>query len=254
MMFDDRYEVFLADTIQSKNLHYLLRYEVYHLETGWESNKPILRKRLERDRHDAFSKHFLVRDRLTHDWVGGMRLVVSPFNHLPLARVCELDAANGIDYDKEQCVEVSRLFVLPDYRCGRRRGVGNVSQERRSVGFHHEIMLGLIRAARMYGLSNGLKSWYFLVEPSLARGINKLGIDLHCCGPEVECHGTRRPYYGEVANCFDRLFSAPTDIREMFSRKHAYRCYSQSAVIPNYFDKISSIFVESRRSGVYVRA
>jgi N-acyl amino acid synthase of PEP-CTERM/exosortase system len=255
MMFDDRYEVFLADTIQAKNLHYHLRYQVYHLETGWERNSQVIRRRLERDRYDAFSKHFLVRDRLTHEWVGGMRLVVSPFNHLPLARVCNLDdAPSGVEFDKSQCVEVSRLFVLPDYRCGRRNGGGlDDVASHRSAGFHYEVMLGLIRAARMYGLNNGLKSWYFLVEPSLARSIHRLGIDLHCCGPEVDHHGVRRPYYGEVSSCFERIFSIPSDVCEMFSRKEAYQPFSQSAVFRPHFDKISVSFVESRRSGVCIR-
>lgn len=254
MMFDDRYEVFLADTIQAKNLHYHLRYQVYHLETGWERDKRVVRKRLECDRYDAFSKHFLVRDRLTHEWVGGMRLVVAPFSHLPLARLCNLDEASALEFEKSQCVEVSRLFVLPDYRCGRRRngGLEEVS-DHRNAGFHYEVMLGLIRAARMYGLNNSLKSWYFLVEPSLARSIHRLGIDLHCCGPEVEYHGARRPYYGEVSSCFERIFSASSDVREMFSRKEAYQPFSQSSVSRPHFDKITSFFVESRRSGVCIR-
>ena len=99
-MFDDRYEVFLADTIQSMNLHYHLRYQVYHVETGWESDENVVRKKLEIDRYDASSKHFLVRDRLTHEWVGGVRLVVSPFGQLPLARVCTLDGVPGVEFEE----------------------------------------------------------------------------------------------------------------------------------------------------------
>lgn len=256
MMFDDRYEVFLADTLQAKNLHYHLRYQVYHVETGWEHGKQVVRSRLERDKYDAFSKHFLVRDRLTHEWVGGMRLVVSPFNHLPLARVCTLEGESAIEFDRNSCAEVSRLFVLPDYRCGRRHGSDAALVEgggRRNSSSHYEVMLGLIRAARTYGLKHGLKSWYFLVEPSLARSINRLGIDLHSCGPEVDHHGARRPYYGEVSSCFERIFSVPSDVCDMFSRKDAYRLFSQSAVLRPHFDKISTGFIESRRSGVFIR-
>lgn len=254
MMFDDRYQVFLADTLQAKNLHYHLRYKVYHVETGWERGNRVVRNCLERDRYDAFSKHFLVRDRLTHEWVGGMRLVVSSFDQLPLARVCNLDESGDVEYDQTRCVEVSRLFVLPDYRCGRRRG-GSLEGEdgHRGKGYHYEVMLGLIRAARMYGLNEGLTSWYFLVEPSLARSIRRMGIDLHGCGPEVEYHGVRRPYYGEVANCFERIFSASSDISTMFSKEEAYSLFSQSSVFQSHFGKISSSFVESRRSGVCVR-
>lgn len=254
-MFDDRYEVFLADTLQAKNIHYSLRYQVYHVERGWEQGGAVLRCRLERDRYDAFSKHFLVRDRITHEWVGGMRLVVSPYHGLPLSRVCELDEGGEVAYDKSRCAEVSRLFVLPDYRCGRRReGDELLSQASRAgFGYYYEVMLGLIRAARMYGLSHGLASWYFLVEPGLARAIQRLGIDLQRCGPAVDHHGVRHPYYGEVANGFDRLFSVPSEVCEMFSQKEAYRLFSRSAIFRPRFDRISSAFIESRRTGLCVR-
>lgn len=253
MMFDDRYEVFLADTLQSVNLHYHLRYKVYHEETGWERGSIVKRKKLERDRYDAYSKHFLVRDRLTHEWVGGVRLVVAPFHMLPLARVCRLDEGSGIDFDRERCAEVSRLFVLPDYRCGRRKDTENGPGKGRDPGFYHEVMLGLIRAARAYGLSNGLESWYFLVEAALARTIQRLGIDLHRCGPAVEHHGLRRPYYGEVSSCFERIFSTQSEVCRMFSHPDSYQLYSRSSVHGPHFDKISTCFVESRRTGVCVR-
>jgi N-acyl amino acid synthase of PEP-CTERM/exosortase system len=146
--------------------------------------------------------------------------------------------------------------VLPDYRCGRRYGgksnLGE-SEGQRNAASYHEVMLGLIRAARMYGVNNGLKSWYFLVEPGLARSIHRLGIDLHACGPDVALHGIRRPYYGEVSSCFERILSSPSDICQMFSRKEAYRLFSQSSVFYPHFDKISAHFVESRRSGVCIR-
>lgn len=249
MVFDDRYEVFLADTMEAMNLHYHLRYQVYHVETGWESDERMIGKKLERDRYDAFSKHFLVRDRLTHEWVGGMRLVVSSFGGLPLARFGKPDEVAGIELDQSCCVEVSRLFILPDYRCGRRQG-GGAATKNRTIASRYEVILGLIRAARAFGLNHGLKSWYFLVEPSLARSIYRLGIDLHCCGPEIECHGIRRPYYGEVASCFERILSRPSELCMMFSRKETYRSFSQSSVVYPRFDEIILSLRESTRSSV----
>lgn len=251
MVFDDRYEVFFADTVEAMDLHYHLRYQVYHVETGWESDDHVIRRKLERDRYDAFSKHFLVRDRLTHEWVGGMRLVVSPFKDLPLARISTLDKITGIEFDQSRCVEVSRLFVLPDYRCGRRQGGGAVTKNRTIVS-RYEVILGLIRAARAFGLNHDLESWYFLVEPGLARSIHRLGIDLHCCGPEIECHGVRRPYYGEVSSCFERIFSKPSELCTMFSRKEAYRSFSQSSVVYPRFDEIIIGLRESRCSNVCI--
>ena len=57
MIFDDRYEVFLADTPESKALHYQLRYQVYCEETGWERSPQFLQEKLERDDFDASSHH-----------------------------------------------------------------------------------------------------------------------------------------------------------------------------------------------------
>jgi N-acyl amino acid synthase of PEP-CTERM/exosortase system len=230
MLFDDRYEVFLADTHKARNLHYRLRYQVYYEETGWETSTRIARRKLERDKFDPFSRHFLVRDRLTLEWVGGVRLIVSPYEALPIAKVCEIEHKPGINLDKYSCVEVSRLFVLPDYRCGRRRASGQREGAEISGArcrSHFEVLLGLIRATREYVLLNDLASWYFLVEPPLARTIQRLGIDLLSCGPSINHRGIRKPYYGEVATSFSRLFSGRPETREMFSKTNTYRLCSE---------------------------
>ncbi len=227
MIFDDRYEVFLADTPESKTLHYQLRYQVYCEETGWERNLQFFHEKLERDDFDGTSHHFLVRDRLSLDWVGGMRLVEQPFHGLPISKFCQIEEQNQVFFEQGRCVEVSRLFVLPDFRCGRRLKCGEVNK--RVAGrdsYHYEVILGLIRAAREFGLKNTINSWYFLVEPALARVIKRVGIDLYRCGPGVQHRGLRHPYYGEVATCFDRVFAGSCDIRVMFSKVNTFRRYS----------------------------
>ena len=232
MIFDGRYEVFLADTLESKTLHYQLRYQVYCEETGWERKRQFLQKKLERDGVDDFSHHFLVWDHVCETWVGGVRLVELPFSSLPISKYCSNDNPPPEFLGVGRCVEVSRLFVLPDFRCGRRQspkvaGELAVGGERDKRGYHFEIMLGLIRAAREFGLNSGINSWYFLVEPSLARGIKRVGIDLHRCGPDVQHRGLRRPYSGEVDTCFDGVFSGQNEISAMFSKQDTYRPYSR---------------------------
>ena len=232
MIFDDRYEVFLADTRESKVLHYQLRYQVYCEETGWERNRQLFQEKLERDGFDASSHHFLVWDHACQAWVGGLRLVELPFHSLPISKFCLFDENEPYLSAQGRCVEVSRLFVLPDFRCGRRQASDVVVSElegrrnRDKGGHHYEIMLGLIRAAREFGLKNGINSWYFLVEPALARGLKRVGIDLFRCGPEVQHRGLRHPYRGDVDSCFDRVFSGADKIRVMFSKQDTYRLYS----------------------------
>ncbi len=227
MIFDDRYEIFLADTPESKALHYQLRYQVYCEETGWERNRQLFHEKLECDDFDASSHHFLVRDRLSLDWVGGMRLVEQPFHGLPISKFCQIEEKSQVFFEQGRCVEVSRLFVLPDFRCGRRPKSGEAKKlVAVRDSYHYEVILGLIRAAREFGLKNAINSWYFLVEPALARAIKRVGIDLYRCGPGVQHRGLRHPYYGEVETCFDRVFSGSCDVRIMFSRKSTFRNYS----------------------------
>ncbi len=231
MIFDDRYEVFLADTKESKNLHYGLRYLVYHEETGWERGVDVIRTRLEQDKFDQYSRHFIVRDKCTHEWVGGMRMVVMPFSKLPVTRVCGLSESLESSF-MTNCLEISRLFVLPDYRCGSRgskKNGQNSSQTcvRNDAGIYFEIMLGLIRAARQYGFQKNCIHWYFLIEPSLARSIRGLGMDLDECGSGVEHNGLRRPYYSDITTSFNRLQRRKNDVSAMFLKEKTYQLFSE---------------------------
>ncbi len=227
MIFDDRYEVFLADTSESKTLHYQLRYQVYCEETGWERRRQFLQEKLERDGFDANSHHFLVRDRVTLDWVGGMRLVDQPFQYLPISKFCQIDKESQGSFAQGRCVEVSRLFVLPDFRCGRSLKSGEAKEPVEGRGsYHYEVILGLVRAARAFGLNNGINCWYFLVEPALARAIKRMGIDLYRCGPGVQHKGLRHPYYVGV-ECFERIFSGADELRLMFQTEDTFQYYSQ---------------------------
>lgn len=231
MIFDDHYEVFLADTKESKNLHYRLRYVVYHEETGWERGHEVIRTRLEHDKFDSFSRHFIVRDKCTHEWVGGMRVIIMPFSKLPVTRLCRL--SDSVDKSfMRHCLEISRLFVLPDYRCGSSRKKGrdrNDAQkcERNDAGIYFEIMLGLIRAAREYGYQKGLNNWFFLIEPSLARSIRGLGMNLDECGGGVEHNGLRRPYYSDITTSFNRLLCRGDDVSAMFLKEKTYQLISE---------------------------
>lgn len=244
MLFDDRYEVFLADTHESKTLHYQLRYQVYCEETGWERKRQFLQEKLEHDDFDDSSHHFLVWDHVCETWVGGVRLVELPFTSLPISKFCVDDENESPFLRGGRCVEVSRLFVLPDFRCGRRQSPETAAEldagrDQGKSSYHFEIMLGLIRAAREFGLKNGISSWYFLVEPSLARGIKRVGIDLHRCGSDVQHRGLRRPYTGEVDTCFERIFSGSSEVKAMFCKCNTYRLFSRSGLSDNVNDAAS---------------
>ena len=59
-MFDQHYEVLLADTPKSKAIHYGIRYQVYCEEMGFE-NKADFPQEQEFDHYDDHAAHFIVR-------------------------------------------------------------------------------------------------------------------------------------------------------------------------------------------------
>jgi N-acyl amino acid synthase of PEP-CTERM/exosortase system len=82
-MFDNNFEVFLADTPESKAIHYSIRYQVYCEEMGFE-NKDNFPLEQEFDEYDSQSTHFIVRTRLTGHWVGAIRMVFNTDHFLPI--------------------------------------------------------------------------------------------------------------------------------------------------------------------------
>src|ERR1044071_1518165 len=114
-MFDDHFEVLLADTAWAKNIHYTLRYRVYCVQRGYENPEAFPDGR-ERDRYDSASAQFLVRSIESGEWLGGMRLIHLSLEDLPIKNVCEIsrDLLPEIRYG--QVAEASRLCaVAPKY-------------------------------------------------------------------------------------------------------------------------------------------
>ena len=113
-MFDDHFEVFLADTRESKEIHYSIRYQVYCEEMGFE-NKDDFPLEQEFDEYDKHSTHFIVRARQTGQWVGAMRMIFKNDQPLPLEKHCTLNTIieNNIF---NRSVEISRLCLVKDIR------------------------------------------------------------------------------------------------------------------------------------------
>jgi N-acyl amino acid synthase of PEP-CTERM/exosortase system len=76
-MLLQEYDFYLADSYAARSIHYNLRYQVYCLREKFEdpSSHPNF---LEQDKYDELAAHFIVRSRLTREWLGAMRLIVAP--------------------------------------------------------------------------------------------------------------------------------------------------------------------------------
>ena len=209
-MFDNRYEVILADNNDARQIHHQVRYKVYCLEEGFEDQSHFDNNE-ERDEWDAHSVHFTVRTKHTHEWVAAMRMVVRGSEGLPIEQMCNIDplaAPTG-----KSTAEISRLCIVGDYRRGKqthpssqkditphlydaKKARGPAAANER----HHksEIILGLLRAAVDYSYEHDITNWYFLTTPALARLINRMCIQLVKVGSPCNHRGVRYPFFANL--------------------------------------------------------
>ena len=226
MLFDKDFEVVLADTEKSKDIHYQLRYKVYCEETGFEDSGQFVSGR-ELDEYDDGAVHFIVRSKSSGEWIAALRLIINKdFHALPVntlmpqgsfqRRLIERELNKSRN---EKVLEISRLCVVGSVRKG---GKSSLKRE-------PEIMLGLLRAVYAYALKNQIDCGFFTVTKSLARILRSLNMRFLDAGPECNYHGLRIPYYVHVSNFLVDVPQKSEAVYRMFHRPIAYRLYSDFA-------------------------
>lgn len=219
-MFDSRYQAVLADTEESKNIHYHLRYKIYCLEKGFESSSKF-KDEMERDQYDENSVHFIVRDKITNEWLATVRLVRGETHRLPIQKVAKF-SIEGHGIGADEVAELSRLSILRPFR----HQAGKRGLDNKSIN-EPEILIGLIRAAREYSRQKGIKHWLFLCRRSIMRVVGNVGMKMHEIGPACEHRGARYPYLAKLESAFDDIIRYSPRTHEMFSRKAVYYKYSE---------------------------
>jgi N-acyl amino acid synthase of PEP-CTERM/exosortase system len=214
-MFDNHFEVFLADTPESKKIHYSIRYKVYCEEMGFE-NKHDFPLEQEVDDYDNQSTHFIVYHKKTGQWIGAMRLIFPMNQSLPLQQHCTLHEPVPIS-SPSQAVELSRLCVVKELR--RRftdidpphgltdessiiRETDKVKLLQRDHRSSRNIIFGLTQAALQYCYHNDIKNWYFLTTRPLAKVLQKGGLNLMDIGDVCYHRGERYPYKMDVIKSY----------------------------------------------------
>lgn len=213
LSFDSNFEVFLADTPESKQIHYNLRYQVYCEEMGFE-DKSQFPEQMEFDDWDDQAVHFLVRHRVSGHWLGGLRLVFNngiafPFEHLtqPYQQISSRERHGAVEMSRLCVIKEARRFSskrfapygLPEAEevvedTDKIKSIYNFRNQSRSV------MWGLIRAAVVYSAEKQLDYWYFIVAPALAGFIRREGFAMRQIGEPCEHRGLRTPYQLTVDN------------------------------------------------------
>jgi N-acyl-L-homoserine lactone synthetase len=130
-MFDEHYEVVVADTPSARRIHHQIRYQVYCVEQGYEDPAHFPDGE-ERDEWDAYSIHFLVRDRSSGDWIGAMRLVRPAHGVLPIQLAAQLNSESIPMRSRHDAWELSRTCILSH----RRRGGSPDARMSRLAGTH----------------------------------------------------------------------------------------------------------------------
>jgi len=247
-MFDERYEVVLADNETARQIHYKVRYQVYCLEEGFEDRNDVNQ---ERDGWDNRSVHFTVRNKESGEWVAAMRLILPGTEALPIEEMCDIEHAEIPPNDS--IAEISRLCIVDKFR---RKNQSDVSSQEHATTYptlvkdnqppaanervhKSEIILGLLRAAVDYSYENGISNWYFLTKPALARIINRLCIRLNKVGSPCDHRGVRYPFAANLRTAERQATAGSSTIAEWRSSTiKSYRRHSElNLPAPNTLDE-----------------
>lgn len=233
-MFDNPFEAFLADTSQSKKIHYQLRYKIYCLEKRYE-NPEAYPDMQECDAYDVHAAHFIIRSRDSAKWLGAMRLIVGAPAVLPITTLATIESQAIDGLTDKTTAEASRLCVLParlnqqrSHLGSRISSVGSEDRSKRSSDIFHAswISLALIRAARRYCLDHDIRYCFFFIADSLACMLTRVGMEIHAIGPANEHRGLRRPHIHDVRDGYTAMEHKSPLVYQMFQRSPAYRRFS----------------------------
>lgn len=199
------YNVVLADTKCSRNIHYGLRYQVYCLEKGFEDPSRF-KDGMERDMYDARATHFILRSQAEDEWVGTCRVIMGPPASLPAFKV-----ANHSDIpcagNNSVVAECSRLAIPREFQKNSRVAAALLIY----AGFH-------------YARDQGARQIYFLSSRSMGRLLDSIGIVAYRIGSEISYRGTRYLFVVDLDNMYKSGISPYISSR--FQKNNLYSRFS----------------------------
>lgn len=217
-------KVVLANTEESKKIHYKLRYQIYCLDKGFlKLENPG--KELERDLYDDKSVHFLIQSE--NSWIGTFRLVIDHLGGLPFYKVSAPDSPQ-FNHDKLKVAEFSRLGILRPFQ-----KLNNTQPPHNSTHKESEIMLKVLYAARDYCHANGIHQIIFLCRRSIARILKQIEIQAQQIGPPIVHYGPRVPFAINLTDNHDKFDAL---VNKYSNTLNPYSLYSNT-----YHNNVSQI-------------
>jgi len=238
-MFDDYFEVFLADTKEGREVHYNIRYQVYCEELGYEDTIKFP-DQLEFDKwdpqndEDQRSVLFLVRLKHAKQWIAAIRVAHHNGEIIPLQEVTSVDHEIG-----NSTVEVSRLCIVKEIRkpyvqtaygidennlSNNQLATREDSDEKIKLFYSNPkvkntIIWGLFNATMQYSAANKIKKCYLLTNRALVRVLGRQGFVIEKVGDTFEHRGKRSAYQFDV----QEILTNPI----WGASKKGYRAYSE---------------------------
>lgn len=227
--FNEFFEMIPAFSNDLKNEVYKLRYQVYCIETGFESPEQHPNG-LEFDEYDAQSIHYLIRHRKSQVYAATTRLIlpnrINPEILFPIEQHSEIDNFEALNYiQRANLAEVSRFCVSKEFKrrkkeYGTLTGIGPesenpFSEDERRI-FPH-ITLALIACLIKMSHENNISYWYAVMEPALLRFLSTLGIHFISIGPLTDYHGKRQPSIIKVGDLLEGVHTKNPDIWDLLT-------------------------------------
>lgn len=184
-----RFCIYLADNLESQQLHHHLRYKVYCERKGFESAVAGDKFPQEKDDYDAAAARFVVKDNMLDSWIGTARVIHNRVNPLPSQHLGALDDFHTRLLGSHPTAEVSRLATLCCYAKSQWRS---------------QLLQSIIIGTLGHSYANDIEWIVFLVSPGLARMLDRLGVPMQACGPEISHRGQRRAYCSNVKSGLER--------------------------------------------------
>lgn len=211
--FNQYFELVHADTDELRSRVFQLRYQVYVLETGFETEADCIKAinadgqiiYLEEDAYDVRSDHYLLRHLRTGTYAATARLVLpdseKPIAPYPIEQHCALDEPVNDTALRAHLGEISRFAVSKAFkrRLGEAGSVAGVASDIEVYFEEHErrvlphISLGLFTAVLRMMHAHQVSHCYAVMEPALLRLLGRFGVVFKRIGPDVEYHGLRVP-------------------------------------------------------------
>ena len=196
----------LAQSELLKQQVYQLRHQVYCEELHYEDINPA---HIEQDEFDARAVHCFIRHLSSNTMAGTLRLITTHNNNelLPMEKFCQQSITDEQltprNFLPHQICELSRLAVplafrkrqVDQFSGGATGAINEQVFSTEELRFFPYIAISLYMSAIAMCYKTRRVHIFVMMEPSLARSLNFVGIHFTQIGPLVEYHGKRAAFY-----------------------------------------------------------